>query len=196
MRSLPALLGLLLPAPALADSFVEIAGGIMIPVEDGDWTEYVDPGPKLGLRLASLSDKLGGMLSLDWTPLEVRSAGAFGGAFDVSAHRLRVLGSLTTAQPIASKLALSVRLGAGIDITRVHLETNVFGVRSSRTDVDSGLALEAAVGLWFNAGSVQIGGELALPLAFHSDGSDDVIDLADYSSFDVDIMFGVRFLSR
>jgi hypothetical protein len=195
MRSLP-LIALLLPTPALADSFVEIAGGIMIPVEDQDWKDYVDSGPKLGLRLGSLSDKLGGMLSLDWTPLEARSDGFPGGSFDVSAHRFRVIGSLTTSQPIAPKLALSVRLGAGIDITRVHLETNFLGARSSRTDVDSGLALEAAAGLWFNAGSIQIGGELALPLAFHSDSSNDEIDLADYSSFDVDIMFGIRFLSR
>lgn len=196
MRPLPLLLVLALPAPAAADNFVEVLGGIMIPVEDDDWTNYVESGPKLATRLGSSgSGNVGGMLSVDWTPLNTDDMG-FGNAVEISAHRFRILGGVTTQHALAMNMFATLRVGAGIDIGHVNVKTNLGPLSGESSDTDSGIAVEAGFGLWFRAGSMLIGGEVAAPLAFHGDSSEDEVDLADYSSFDIDLLFGVRFVSQ
>lgn len=184
-------------ARAHADNFVEVAGGIMIPVEDSDWTDYVESGPKVAARVGGVGDNhLGALLSVDWTPLNTDFTG-FGPDDDVSAHRFRLQINVATEQKVGPKLFATFRVGGGVDITRLHIETNLGPFGSTTVDdTDSGLALEAAGGLWFKIGSLQVGGEVGLPLAFHADGDDDDFDGADYSSFDLDILFGVRFTSK
>lgn len=181
---------------ASADNFVEIAGGIMIPVEDEDWTDYVESSPKLATRIggAGQDGRVGGLLSVDWTPVNTDVDGLLGGAVESSAHRFRILANVLTQHHIGPRLALSARLGAGVDIAYVRVRENILG--TERSDTDSGLAIEAGFGLWFDLGSMKVGGELAFPLSFHSDGPDDDIDLRDYTSFDIDLLFGVRFVSR
>jgi hypothetical protein len=197
MRVLPLLAVLALPTPAVADNYVELFGGIIMPVDDEPWTDYVDSGPKLGLRLGALDTSgFGGMLSVDWTPLNADDWSGFGASVDVAAQRFRILVGGSVQRPIGNSLTASFRFGAGLDITHVNVETNFFGVRSKESDTDSGLALEFGGGLWFNVGSVQVGGEVGLPMSFHSDDRDDDIDLNDYRSIDIDLLFGVRFLSR
>lgn len=179
---------------ARAESFVEIAGGLMTPISDDQWKDYVEPGPKLGARVGSVGDKVGGMLMLDWTPINADDAG-FGDAVDISSHRIRVQVAATSHQKLGANATASFRIGAGIDIAYVSVETSIFGFMSESSDTDVGLALEPAAGLWFSVGSMQVGGELALPISFHDDGPDNDVDLEDYTSLDLDILFGVRFLS-
>lgn len=200
MRALPSfalLAALALPGPALADNFVELNGGIMMPVDDDAWTDYVDSGPKLGLRIGGMDPGgFGAMLSADWTPINTDNFSGFGTSVDVAAHRFRILLGGMLQNRIGQSLTASIRFGAGLDLTRVNIETNIFGARSEQSDTDSGLALEFGGGLWFDVGSVQVGGDVGLPLAFHADDSDDDIDLNDYRSIDIDLLFGVRLFSR
>lgn len=185
---------LVVPARASAESFVELAGGLMMPVGDDDWTDYVEAGPKLGLRLGGTGSEgrtSGAMISADWTPIEADDDGVFGS--DISADRFRILVNAFAESTIGPKLTARIRVGAGVDIAHISVDVPFLGESS---DTDPGLAVEAGAGLWFNAGSVQIGGEIALPLGFHADGRDNDIDLADYMSYDIDLLFGVRFVSR
>lgn len=188
---------LVVPARASAESFVELAGGIMMPVGDDDWTNYVEAGPKLALRVGGTGSEgrtSGALISADWTPIQVDD-GAFAFA-DVSADRFRILINAYADRSIGPKLTASIRVGAGIDITHVNARVNLGPFSGESSDTDPGLALEAGGGLWFDLGSVQVGGEIALPLGFHADGQDNDIDLADYMSYDIDLLFGVRFVSR
>jgi hypothetical protein len=186
---------LAVPARASAESFVEGALGIMMPVGDDDWTDYVEASPKLAVRVGgsgSGSGRTGALISADWTPIE-SDENAFA---DISADRFRVLVHGFSHFAIGPKLSGSVRVGAGVDIAHVNIKTNLGPLSGEASDTDPGLALEAAAGLWFDLGSIQIGGEVALPLGFHADGSDGNVDLNDYMSYDLDLLFGVRFVSR
>ncbi len=198
MRALALSLAVLVvPARASAESFVEVAGGIMMPVGDDDWTNYVEAGPKLALRVGGTGSEgrtSGALISADWTPIQVDDD-AFGFA-DVSADRFRILVNLYADRTIGPKLTASIRVGAGIDLAHVNASVNVGPFAGESSDTDPGLAIEAGGGLWFDVGSVQIGGEIALPLGFHADGEDNDIDLADYMSYDIDLLFGVRIVSR
>ena len=194
MRVLIAL-ALLAAAPAHADNFVEIAGGIMIPVSDDQWTDYIESGPKLATRIGAVGPKVGGLLSIDWTPINADDTG-FGNAVDISSHRFRIQLAAATHQKVGANLTASFRVGGGFDIAYVNVQTNIFGLMTDDSDTDVGLALEAAGGLWFNVGSMQIGGELALPISFHDDGPDNDINLEEYTSVDLDLLFGVRFKSK
>lgn len=197
MRVLPLLAALALPTPVLADNFVELNGGIMMPADDDAWTDYVDSGPKLGVRIGGMDRAgFGAMLSADWTPINTDNFSAFGATVDAAAHRFRVLLGGTLQNRVGKSLTASFRFGAGVDLVRLSVESNFFGARSERTDTDSGIALEVGGGLWFDVGSVQVGGEVGLPIAFHADGDDDEIQLEDYRSIDIDLLFGVRFFSR
>jgi hypothetical protein len=186
----------LLQVRARAENFVELAGGVMMPVEDDTWTNYVDAGPKLAARVGGIGEShLGGVLSVDWSPLNLNDQG-FGNLADITGQRFRILASVMTLQKIGPKLYASLRIGGGIDITYTHVQTKLGPLSSDETDTDSGLAIEAAGGLWLRAGGIQLGGELALPLSFNSDGKGENIDLKDYTSFDIDILFGVRFFPK
>jgi hypothetical protein len=179
---------------ARADSFVEAALGAMIPVSDDQWTDYVDSGIKLAARAgtAPAGGGFGALVSVDWTPINDDDDGF--GNVDVSAHRFRILIGGTMQRRLGPKLHGSLRLGLGADITYVSIEGSFFGFQIDSSDTDLGLALEPAAGLWFDAGSVQIGGELGLPISLlHDDGDDNDIDLEDYTSVDIDLMFAVRF---
>lgn len=195
---LPALLVLTAAAPARAGGFLELVGGVMIPVADDDWTNYVESAPKFGARIGSVKDKIGGMLSVDWTPINPDNAGwsGFGSSLDISANRFRVLANLVTHTNVGTNLMASARLGAGIDISHVTVESNFFGATMKASDTDTGIALDFGGGLWFKVSSVEIGAELGLPISFHADDMDDEIDQNDYSSIDIDVLFGVRFSSN
>jgi hypothetical protein len=188
---------LVVSARAEADNFVEVAGGIMMPVNDDDWTNYVEAGPKLAVRVGgtgSSEGTVGGLLSIDWTPIQPDDTGFAG--VDVSSDRFRILLNAYSDRHIGPKLTASFRVGAGIDIAHVNIKTNIGPFSGEDSDTDPGFALELGGGLWFDIGSLQVGGELALPLGFHADGSDNNIDLNDYMSVDVDLLFGVRFVGK
>lgn len=180
---------------AVADNFISAVGGVMLPVEDSQWTGYVDSGPKLAVRIGGAgSGNIGGMFSADWTPITEDEDGFAG--FDVTSHRYRLLVNVFAEHKMGPKLTALVRGGAGIDIAYVHAtaDLGLLG-KFDNSDSDVGLALEVAGGLWFQAGeSVQLGGELALPLGFHGDRDENSITLEEYSSLDIDLLFGLRFM--
>jgi hypothetical protein len=180
---------------AAADNFISAVGGVMLPVEDGQWTDYVDSGPKLAVRIGGAgSGNIGGMFSADWTPITEDNEGFAG--LDITSNRFRLLVSVFADRKMGPKLTAQVRAGAGIDIAYVHVTGDLgpFG-RVDNSDSDVGLALEVAGGLWFQAGEgLQVGGELALPLGFHGDRDENNIMLEEYSSLDIDLLFGLRFM--
>lgn len=195
MRALAAIALLAATSPAHAESFVEVAGGLMTPLADDQWKDYVRSSPKLAARAGASGQRAGALLSIDWTPINTTDTG-FGNSVDVSAHRFRFLIGGIVQQKIGPKLNASFRLGIGFDVAYVNIYTNIFGFESEASDTDVGLALEPAFGLWFDAGSIQIGGELALPISVHGDRNDNDVVLNEYTSLDLDLLFGVRFLSQ
>jgi hypothetical protein len=205
MRALALAAVLAVPAAAHADSFLEVTGGISIPVGDDNWTKTAESSPKIGARVGAVGDDngIGGMLQADWTPVNLDSGGggSFGfGTVDVAAHRFRVLADLAFHKRVAPKLLVNLRAGAGIDVAHAAASGNVLGVNFSSSDTNVGFGFEVGGGLYVDLGSAQIGGELALPIGHHSkQGSTPPSDgnyTFDYTSYDVDILLGVRFVSR
>jgi hypothetical protein len=190
-----------LPAASRADHFADVLGGLSAPSSDSQWTALADTSPKLAARAGTVgTNGLGGMLQVDWTPINLKnSGGSFGiGSADISAHRFRVIADAVLHKAVTSRLVLSARAGAGLDIAHASAHVSVLGVAADSSDTDVGVALELGGGLWFDLGSTQIGGELALPIGHHSKHGDNTNGnyTFDYTSYDLDILVGVRFLSR
>lgn len=195
MRSLPLLL-LLAATPAAADSFVGATGGLMIPLGDSNnsktgWSDLVSSSPKLGLRVGAVGESgLGGMITADWTPV---SANADNQLVDVSAHRFRILAQFVVDKSIASHLLFSGRAGVGVDIAHASASSAL----GDASDTDTGLGFEFGGGIWFQLGSAEIGGELALPIGIHSHKAQSLTDIQlDYTSYDIDLLFGVRLRAK
>lgn len=195
MRSL-ALLLVVATTPAYADSFVGATGGLMIPVGDSHknppdgWKDMVDSSPKLGLRVGAMGDSgLGGMITADWTPISTTAQ--FGNA---SAHRFRILAQFVIDKAIASHLLFSGRAGVGVDIAHASYTLGTIDL----SDTDTGLGFEFGGGVWFSLGSAEVGGEVALPVGLHSHraaiGSSGIT--LDYTSYDIDLLFGVRLRAK
>lgn len=176
---------------AHADAFLEFAGGLAAPVSNSDWTNAVDPSLKLAARLGGGGPGLGGMASIDWTPLSEKQ--------DVyTLQRFRILGHLTFRSRVAAKVTLAGRIGAGIDLVHEDTDVTVFGVHVQGSDSDVGIAIEPAGGAWFDVGSAQLGVELGIPIGIHTskgnaNNPNDPNDAKiDYTSVDLDVLFGVR----
>jgi len=183
-----------------ADSFAEVLGGISIPVGDTNWTNNAETSPKIGARVGGVGDSgLGGMLQFDWTPVNLdASGGSFGiGSADIAGHRFRFLGDLVVHHPVTPKLVLSARVGAGVDLAHASATVTILGNTTTTSDTNAGFAFELGGGIWYDLGGVQLGGELALPIAAHSKhgtGADGNYTF-DYTSYDIDLLFGVRLFS-
>jgi hypothetical protein len=202
MRALVFAAVLAAPALARADSFFEAAGGLSIPVGDSDWTNTAESSPKLGARIGALGDSgVGGMVQADWTPVNLDSSGgSFGGlgSADIAAHRFRVLADIVYQRHVASKVVASARVGAGIDIAHASATITILGSTSSSSDTNVGFGFELGGGIWYDLGGTQIGGELALPIGSHSkngnntDGNYHFV----YTSYDVDLLLGIRLMGH
>ncbi len=195
---LPVLAG---ASSARADSFLEVLGGLAIPAANNNWTNTVDTSPKLGARAGAVGDSgLGGMIQADWTPENLNtSGGSFGvGSADIALHRFRILGDLTVHHRVLPKLIVSARVGAGVDIAHASATFTLLGNTTSSSDTNAGFAFELGGGLWYELGDLQVGGELALPISSHSKhgNATDGNYTFDYTSYDVDLLFGVRVMSR
>ena len=187
MRTVGVFLVLLVAAtPARADGgFAELAGGIAIPLGDNTWTNDVSSSPKLVARVGTMAGELGGALSVDWTNGNLNAN--LGQLGNLSANRFRILANLVFHHPVAPKIRISARVGAGVDIA--HESYQVLGVSGSATD--TGIAFEFAGGLWFRVGdTTELGAELGLPIGYHSSKGGNV-DF-DYTSYDLDLLFGIR----
>jgi len=201
MRTLIVAVVLAVPSVVHAESFFEGLFGISIPVGDSDWTNRAESSPKLEARAGAMGDNgIGGMLQADWTPVNLDQKGfnGFGTNFDVSGQRYRILADLAFHKRVAPKLIANGRIGAGIDIAHTSVTiTSPLGNGSS-SDTDTNFAFELGGGLYYDVGSVQIGGELALPIGHHSKQGNPTAGsfTFNYTSYDIDILFGERFTSR
>ena len=134
------------------------------------------------------------MFSVDWTPISYNYQSQ---AIDVSAHRFRILAHVLFEKHVAPKLTFSARAGGGIDIAHASADATILGTTFHASDTDVGSAFELGGGVWFNARRrSQIGGEVALPFGGHSHKASNNNDITfDYTSYDIDLLFGVRLRS-
>lgn len=183
-------------APARADSFAEIVGGLSLPVGNDNWTNTVDQSPKLGVRAGAMSGEIGGMLAIDWTPETLdNNGGSFGiGATSAAAHRFRAIASAVFRHRVAPRITISARAGAGLDLAHASYEVTILNSTSSTSDTDLGYGFEFGGGVWFDVGGTQLGVELALPIGKHSKRATQTGDITfDYTSIDIDLLLGIRF---
>jgi len=169
----------------------------MVPAGDNDWTDYTDPSIKLFVRGGFVQGTIGGMLSFDWTPINV-DPDRFPviGTLDINANRFRILGDIVAHIKAGPKITISPRFGLGADIQMISATYRLGGFESTTDDTDTGLALEPGVGVWFSVGeSLQVGGEFAVPMSFHSYDDSNEIRLNDFTSIDIDLLIGLRFVS-
>ena len=177
-------------ATAHAEVFGEVEAGIANPIGDSDWTNLASTSIKLAGRLGfAIPEGPGAALQLDWTPIHIHGQSVTG--IDVSASRIRILPTFVFHRPIAAKLELAARVGIGLDYIHQSASFTVLGATTTSTTSDTAFAFEVGGGLWYDLGAVELGGELALPISAHSDKN-----AAHYSSYDIDVLVGLRFTSR
>ena len=165
----------------------------MLPLSDEQYTDTVDTSPVVGLRVGAHPQALGGYLSFEWMPVNLKAD--FGG-LDVSAHRFRLIVGPELHHPVSNTLVVTGRAGIGLDIARSSVSGNVFGIEFDDSETDMGLGFEFGAGLWFQLGGLQVGGEVSLPIGIHDDDTTEMDYDYDYTAVDLQLLFGVRFVSR
>ena len=184
---------------ARADSFVQALAGVQLPAGDHNWTDTADVSPKLQLRAGTVQHGLGGMLTFDWTPEQLTSKLTMPAGFNTgaSAHRFRILVQGLARQHVGPRLALEVRGGAGIDLAHASYDYTLLGVHSTDSRTNLGFAFELGGGAWWRASpALEIGGELAVPIGHHDAPSQNGSIGFVYTSYDIDLLFGIRAFSR
>lgn len=183
----------LAPSIARAEPYVELGGGLVLPVSDNEWQDAIDPSIGFAARIGGGGD-IGGMFSFEWDPLSSNIN-------YVSFSRFRFLGHVVVHHRLSPKTELVGRFGAGIDLIHSSVDERIIGgIRITGSDSDVGLAFEAAGGAWFSvgSGSTQVGVEMALPIGYHNNNGNpnnpgDPNDRrVDYTSVDIQILGGVR----
>jgi hypothetical protein len=195
MRAILALALLAVATPASADSYVGLAGGLDLPLSDDQYTDAVDTSPTLGIRVGSAPHNLGGYLSFDWMPANLKNDG--GGGIDITAHRFRLMVGPEMFHDVSNTLTVTGRAGIGLDIARSHAEGTFLGVTVDESETDTGLGFEFAGGVWAHLGGLYVGGEVALPVGIHSEDNNEAGSYDyDYTAVDLQLLFSVRFVSR
>ena len=98
------------------------------------------------------------------------------------------------AHRVAPKVTITARAGAGVDIDHAGYSVTVLGSTTSNSDTNAGLAMELGGGAWFDVGSMQLGVEAGLPIGLHSHKASQAGDITfDWTAYDFDLLFGVRF---
>ena len=173
------------------------AAGLQMPLGDSDWTKYVDPSPVLSARAGVVEGLLSGMLSVDFIPESLTSQQTRPANFDTGAsgYRFRVLAHGGIEKKVGDKLTVTGRVGLGVDIVHGSYDYTLLGTRFSGSNSDAGLAVEFGGGAWWDVGSVQVGGEIALPIGHHDSPAQNGSIGFVWTSYDLDLLVGVRFLS-
>jgi hypothetical protein len=182
VRAFILLAAVAISTPAHAEGFAEFLAGLAIPVGDSDWTNVADPSPKLAARGGAMSGQFGGMIGVDWTPVNLdNGGGSFGiGSANGSAHRFRIIASAVFRHALTPRITLSARAGGGLDIAHASIDLTVLGSTTTRSDTDLGYAME-------------FGFELAMPIGHHDKDAQQIGDPAfHYTSVDIDLLFAVR----
>jgi hypothetical protein len=185
MRAIAIAVVLAAATSAQASPYVELGGGLIMPMSDDHYTDFVDVSGALAARIGG-GDAVGGMFSVEWDPLASNTE-------FVSFNRLRFMGHVVLHHAVSRKVELTGRFGAGIDL--MHESTDGTGIFDG-SDSDLGLALEVAGGAWFDVGkTTQLGVELAVPISYHSDNDTPSTGNNanwDFTSVDIAILGGVR----
>lgn len=176
---------------AEGDRFAEFVGGVMMPLGESDYEDFIDPSLKLGVRLSFFGDAvspdkmgLGVELGLDWTPASNDLDDS--PTIDASFNRLRGIVALRARKRIGKKTIVFMRAGGGIDYVIGSIEgTVIFPVNVD--DNDLGLAFEVGGGVVTRVGGGFVGVQAALPIAIHF-GDEEELDY-DYTGYDLDILF-------
>ena len=121
-----------------------------------------------------------------------------GSAADISAHRFRlIVGPMYRSRgEQRARRRSAAPASASTSRTRASRATSV-PLTSTARDTDVGLALEFGGGVWFT-GSVpsRLAARSRCRSAFHNDTNQDNEHHFEYTSYDIDLLFGVRALSR
>jgi hypothetical protein len=196
-----ALLGL--GSVAHADDFAsfELAAGGHLPVGDNAW-KTATTGSLAGFGAAAwhMGDHfglLGSGEALD--PLGLVSPS---GTYKPSILRLRFLAHAFYEDEVVRHLTVGGRFGIGLDEMFVNWDMPAGGNASYRSEQTSALALEAAAGIWYEAGiGVQVGGELAIPISMSRDSNLIGEKLAgaspaSFATYEVAVLAGIRITSK
>jgi len=174
------------------------AAGLQLPLGDSDWTKYADVSPQLQARAGVVQGELAGWFSLGFIPESLTSQTTHPNGFDTGAsgYRFRVLAHIGIEHPVGPKLTITGRAGAGIDYAHGSYDYTLLGTRFSSSDGDTGYAFEFGGGAWWDLGTVQVGGELAVPIGHHDKASQNGSIGFQWTSYDLDLLVGIRLLSR
>lgn len=177
--------------PARADSFVAVGGGIMFPLGDEDWNDFVESSPTLYVRGGGGANirpgarvLVEGSFELTFLSTELDS----NAVLEADLSRYRALLGVRFEQLVSSGVLVSARVGFGIDHLRGEFSSPLFPGQGE-SESDTGLALELAIGPWFDIGSFAAGFELALPISFHDSDENSL----DFRTTDLALLAGLRF---
>jgi hypothetical protein len=195
-----ALLGL--GSVAHADDFAsfELAAGGHLPVGDSAWKSATTGSPAafggVAWHVGEHFGVLGSGEALD--PLGLVSPS---GTYKLSILQLRFLAHAFYEDEIVPHLTLAARFGIGLDTMFVNWDMPAGGNASYRSEQISALALEPAVGLWYDAGiGVQVGGEVAMPISTARDsqiiGSKLAGEPASLATYEFAVLAGIRITSK
>jgi hypothetical protein len=183
-------------AGARADGFAEGVVGIVAPLGEESYDDYAKTSLKLGARAGgwiteSRPDqpgKVGIELAFDWTPFSTSLDNPPN--FPTSVHRLRFLGGVRFGVPVGTQALLFFRGLVGVDHVRIDGDVVFGGFRASWNARSTGFALEPGVGVLARVGTVALGAQLAIPVAFHRDDPEERVTL-DYDAYDLDFLFTI-----
>lgn len=181
-----------LAGTAAADGYFEGVAGLSIPFGDDDWDNFSDESLKLGVRAGGgggpTALELAGDITLVNTDADLDDLPG-----DFSSQRFRVLiGARHRIK--AGNATVFFRGAGGVDVFRYSASGEVLGIEFERSETDPGIAAEVGGGFTVPVGNFYIGGQLAVPMAFHFDdddpNDDEDADL-EYSAYDIDLLFTI-----
>jgi hypothetical protein len=187
-----ALISLIAAGAAHAEGFIIIGGGASFPVGDADWEQTVESSPTLvvrggGGRRTGQRSRLFIEGSFEYTPLTTNLDSAL---LQLDLSQYRALIGVRLESAIARGALVALRAGLGMDHLRAEVSSPL--LPGSSTDTDTGVALDVGGGVWFTAGPVMLGVELALPIGFHDDQDANGANL-DFRNTALSLLAGARF---
>jgi hypothetical protein len=167
--------------------FVEGVVGASMPLGDDAHDDAADNSIKLGLHAGAWTGpQFGVELSADWTPINEASNPFFEATLDTYRVQIGIRGGTLVGEK--KNVLVFGRALAGIDILHVDIESII----GNDSDTDTGLALEAGLGVLVDLGPLALGAQLAVPIGMHWDDEDDAADdYLDYTATDLNFMFTV-----
>jgi len=180
-------------AQSHGDNSAEVIAGVVFPLGEDDYENFLDPSFKFGGRVVffgsarSRGRQVGLEVDFDWTPAandldDTRWV-------DASFNRFRVLAGARMRKDINPKASFFIRAAGGIDIVTGRIEEQLLGTDWEENDL--GVALEFGGGVTAHLGDLLIGAQAAIPIAIHWDDDPNDYWEYDYTGYDFDLLFTV-----